>query len=115
MKKGNTASAGERDREVCGEFLHGRDRPATQTLVAFIDEHRDLFGGASIQSAACYRARLQDPPSKLLRPQAPCAPSARTVHTIELKETISEIYKEDLAELSCQDFAVARCTVEAHA
>jgi putative transposase len=33
------------DLEGGGEFLRGRARPATYALVAFIDEHRDRFGG----------------------------------------------------------------------
>lgn len=39
------AEAGKRHLEGCGWFLRGRARPATHTLVAFIDEHRARFGG----------------------------------------------------------------------
>ncbi|MFE1983617.1 hypothetical protein [Streptomyces mirabilis] len=39
-----SAEAGERGLEGCGDFLRGRALPATHTLVAFIDEHRNRFG-----------------------------------------------------------------------
>ena len=116
------AQAGQRDPQGRGEFLRGRARPATHTLVAFIDEHRDRFGGVEPICRVAHRARLQDRPLHLLRPpQTPRTPSARTVRDAELKELISEVYDANYRvygarkiwrELNRQGHRVARCTVE---
>ncbi|MBQ1101320.1 IS3 family transposase, partial [Streptomyces sp. b94] len=100
----------------------GRARPATHTLVAFIDEHRDRFGGVepicrTLTGHDCkiapstyyaYKKRLE-------------TPSARSVRDEKLKVRIQEAYTSNYRvygarkvwrELNRQGHAVARCTVE---
>ncbi|PWI08834.1 IS3 family transposase [Streptomyces sp. NWU339] len=108
--------------KAAAKFLRGRARPATHALVAFINEHRDRFGGVEpicrvltqhgcqIAPAACYAARKRQSES-----------SARTVRDAELKEQIKEVYETDYRvygarkiwrRLNRQGQKVARCTVE---
>ncbi|MFE9446724.1 IS3 family transposase [Streptomyces sp. NPDC006602] len=108
--------------KAAAKFLRGRARPATHTLVAFIDEHRDRFGGVepicrTLTEHDCkiapstyyaYKKRLE-------------TPSARSVRDEEIKERIQEVYTSNYRvygarkiwrELNRQGHAVARCTVE---
>ncbi|MER6532203.1 IS3 family transposase [Streptomyces sp. NPDC001508] len=108
--------------KAAAKFLRGRARPATHALVAFIDEHRDRFGGVepicrTLTGHDCkiapstyyaHRKRLQ-------------TPSARSVRDEELKARIQEVYTSNYRvygarkiwrELNRQGHAVARCTVE---
>ncbi|QDN94741.1 IS3 family transposase [Streptomyces sp. RLB3-6] len=108
--------------KAAGEFLRGRARPAAHTLVAFIDEHRDRFGGVepicrTLTEHDCkiapstyyaYKKRLE-------------TPSARSVRDEELKERIQKVYTSNYRvygarkiwrELNRQGHTVARCTVE---
>ncbi|WP_405652743.1 IS3 family transposase [Streptomyces sp. NBC_00019] len=108
--------------KAAAKFLRGRARPATHTLVAFIDEHRDRFGGVepicrTLTGHDCkiapstyyaYKKRLE-------------TPSARSVRDEKLKVRIQEVYTSNYRvygarkvwrELNRQGHAVARCTVE---
>ncbi|MEF9908540.1 IS3 family transposase [Streptomyces sp. P9-A2] len=101
-------------------FAAELDRP--HTLVAFIDEHRDRFGGVepicrtltehdckiALSTYYAHKKRLK-------------TPSARSVRDEELKERIQEVYASNYRvygarkiwrELNQQGHAVARCTVE---
>ncbi|MEW1654754.1 IS3 family transposase [Streptomyces sp. NPDC093707] len=103
-------------------FLRGRARPATGTLVAFIDEHRDRFGGVepicrTLTEHGCKIA----PSTYYAHHKRRSMPSARTVRDIELKEQISEVFEANYhvygarkvwRELNRQGHRVARCTVE---
>ncbi|MFI8991525.1 IS3 family transposase [Streptomyces antimycoticus] len=108
--------------KAAAKFLRGRARPATHTLVGFIDEHRDRFGGVepicrTLTGHDCkiapstyyaYKKRLE-------------TPSARSVRDEELKVRIQEVHTSNYRvygarkvwrELNRQGHAVARCTVE---
>ncbi|MFD7283621.1 IS3 family transposase [Streptomyces sp. NPDC059862] len=108
--------------KAAAKFLRGRARPATHTLVAFIDEHRDRFGGVepicrtltahdckiALSTYYAHKKRLK-------------TPSARSVRDEELKERILKVYTSNYRvygarkiwrELNRQGHAVARCTVE---
>ena len=116
------AEAGERDPEGRGEFLHGRARPATHTLVAFIDEHRDRFGGVEPICGTLTEHDCQIAPSTYYAHKKRLeTPSARSVRDEELKERIQEVYTSNYRvygarkiwrELNRQGHAAARCTVE---
>ncbi|WP_327375413.1 IS3 family transposase [Streptomyces sp. NBC_01216] len=103
-------------------FLRGRARPATHTLVAFIDEHKGRFGGVE---PICRVLTMHDckiaPSTYYAHHQRQAAPSARTVRDSELKELIQHVYDTNYRvygarkiwrELNRQGVTVARCTVE---
>ncbi|MFJ8828389.1 IS3 family transposase [Streptomyces sp. NPDC102467] len=103
-------------------FLRGRARPATHALVAFIDEHRDRFGGVE---PICRVLTEHDckiaPATYYAHHKRQVTPSARTVRDAQLKEHISEVFEANYRvygarkiwrELNRQGHAVARCTVE---
>ncbi|MCX4745402.1 IS3 family transposase [Kitasatospora sp. NBC_01287] len=108
--------------KAAGEFLRGRARPATPSLVAFVDEHRDRFGGVEpiclvLTEHGCSIA----PSTYYAHKKRVASPSARTVRDKELKELIQEVYHANYRvygarkvwrELARQGHAVARCTVE---
>ncbi|MEU2494050.1 IS3 family transposase [Streptomyces sp. NPDC007883] len=116
------AEAGQRNPEGGGEFLRGRARPATHTLVAFVDEHRDRFGGVEpicrvLTDHDCKIA----PSTYYAHHKRLTAPSARTVRDAELKILIQEAYDANYRvygarkiwrHLNRQGRTVARCTVE---
>ncbi|WP_107473642.1 IS3 family transposase, partial [Streptomyces sp. NRRL S-813] len=114
--------AGERDPEGRGEFLRGRARPATHTLVAFIDEHRDRFGGVEPICRTLTEHGCQIAPATYYAfKKRQLAPSARSVRDEELKEEIKEVYETNYRvygarkiwrQLNRQGHHVARCTVE---
>ncbi|MEU3434701.1 IS3 family transposase [Streptomyces sp. NPDC006863] len=108
--------------KAAAKFLRGRARPATHTLVAFIDEHRDRFGGVEPICRVLTEHDCKIAPStyyahhKRLR-----APAARTVRDAELKPLIQQIFEVNYRvygarkvwrELHRQGHLVARCTVE---
>lgn len=103
-------------------FLRGRPRPATSALVAFIDEHRDRFGGVE---PICRVLTQQDcsiaPSTYYAHKQRQAAPSARQVRDVELRSLITDVYDANYLvygarkvwrELNRQGREVARCTVE---
>ncbi|MGW2512366.1 IS3 family transposase [Streptomyces scopuliridis] len=108
--------------KAAAKFLRGRARPATHTLVAFIDEHRDRFGGVepicrTLTGHGCKIA----PSTYYAHKKRLETPSARSVRDEELKERIQEVYASNYRvygarkiwrELNRQEHAVARCTVE---
>ncbi|NEA87472.1 IS3 family transposase, partial [Streptomyces sp. SID14436] len=116
------AEAGQRDPQSRSVFLRGRARPATHTLVAFIDEHKGRFGGVEpicrvLTDHDCKIA----PSTYYAHHKRLTAPSARTVRDSELKILIQEAYEANYRVygarkiwrlLNRQDVAVARCTVE---
>ncbi|MFE1027108.1 IS3 family transposase [Streptomyces sp. NPDC058818] len=99
-------------------FLRGRARPALETLVAFIDAHRQVFGvepicrvltshGLKIATSTYYAAKNR-------------APSARSVRDAELKTQISRVHTDNFSvygvrkvwrQLHREGIPVARCTV----
>ncbi|MFD9445995.1 IS3 family transposase [Streptomyces sp. NPDC060006] len=99
-------------------FLCGRARPAVEALVAFIDEHRQVFGvepicrvltshGLKIATSTYYAAKNR-------------TPSARSVRDDELKTQISRIHTDNFSvygvrkvwrQLHREGIPVARCTV----
>ncbi|MCX4564443.1 IS3 family transposase [Streptomyces phaeochromogenes] len=99
-------------------FLRGRDRPAVETLVAFIDAHRQEFGvepicrvltshGLKIATSTYYAAKNR-------------APSARSIRDTELKTPISRIHTDNFSvygvrkiwrQLHREGIPAARCTV----
>ncbi|MFF9221156.1 IS3 family transposase [Streptomyces viridosporus] len=103
-------------------FLRGRARPATHTLVAFIDEHKGRFGGVEpicrvLTDHDCKIA----PSTYYAHHKRQATPAAHTVRDAELKTLITEVYEANYRvygarkiwrHLSRQDVAVARCTVE---
>ncbi|MEU0664256.1 IS3 family transposase, partial [Streptomyces lavendulocolor] len=104
------------------EFLRGRARPATSSLVAFIDEHKGRFGGVE---PICRVLTLHDckiaPSTYYAHHKRQATPAARTVRDAELKERISEVFESNYRvygarkiwhELNRQGHVVARCTVE---
>ncbi|MET8008497.1 IS3 family transposase [Streptomyces sp. NPDC005271] len=108
--------------KAAAKFLRGRARPATHTLVAFIDEHRDRFGGVE---PICRTLTEHDckiaPSTYYAHKKRLGSPSARSVRDEELKERIQEVYTSNYRvygarkiwrELNRQGHAVARCTVE---
>ncbi|MEN8649231.1 IS3 family transposase [Streptomyces sp. 21So2-11] len=106
--------------KAAAKFLRGRARPATHTLVAFIDEHRDRFGGVE---PICRTLTEHDcsihPSTYYAHKKRP--PSARAMRDAELALLIVEIFRDNYsvygarkiwAELKRQGHQVARCTVE---
>ncbi|MFE7762847.1 IS3 family transposase [Streptomyces sp. NPDC057438] len=99
-------------------FLRGRARPALETLVAFIDAHRQVFGvepicrvltshGLKIATSTYYAAKNR-------------APSARSVRDAELKTQISRVHTDNFSvygvrkvwrQLHREGIPAARCTV----
>ena len=116
------AEAGERNPEGGGEFLRGRARPATSSLVAFIDEHRDRFGGVEPICRTLTEHDCKIAPSTYYAHHKRLAePSARTVRDADLKPLIHQVFKDNYRvygarkiwrELNRQGHIVARCTVE---
>ncbi|WP_392959821.1 IS3 family transposase [Streptomyces sp. LN245] len=108
--------------KAAGIFLRGRARPATHTLVAFIDEHKDRFGGVEpicrvLTDHDCKIA----PSTYYAHHKRQAAPSARTVRDAELKTLITQAYEANYRvygarkiwrHLNRQNVLVARCTVE---
>ncbi|MEU0914590.1 IS3 family transposase [Streptomyces althioticus] len=103
-------------------FLRGRARPATHALVAFIDEHRDRFGGVEpiCRVLSAHDCKIA-PATYYAHHKRRVTPSARTVRDAELKEHLSEVFEANYRvygarqiwrELNRQGRAVARCTVE---
>ncbi|MFD8514385.1 IS3 family transposase [Streptomyces antimycoticus] len=108
--------------KAAAKFLRGRARPATHTLVAFIDEHRDRFGGVEPICRTLTEHDCKIAPSTYYAHKKRLeTPSARSVRDEELKERIQEVYTSNYRvygarkiwrELNRQGHAVARCTVE---
>ncbi|MFE5550273.1 IS3 family transposase [Streptomyces sp. NPDC056534] len=103
-------------------FLRGRARPATSSLVAFIDEHRDRFGGVE---PICRMLTMHDckiaPSTYYAHRKRLDNPSPRTVRDEELKPLVRKVFEVNYRvygarkvwrELNRQGHAVARCTVE---
>ncbi|MFJ8856780.1 IS3 family transposase [Streptomyces sp. NPDC102437] len=108
--------------KAAAKFLRGRARPATHTLVAFIDEHRDRFGGVEpiCRTLTGHDCKIA-PSTYYAHKKRLETPSARSVRDEELKERIQEVYTSNYRvygarkiwrELNRQEHAVARCTVE---
>ncbi|MFP3119997.1 IS3 family transposase [Streptomyces sp. Iso 434] len=108
--------------KAAAKFLRGRARPATHTLVAFIDEHRDRFGGVE---PICRTLTEHDckiaPSTYYAHKKRLAAPSARAVRDAELKELIRQVHTDNYRvygarkiwrELNRRGHPVARCTVE---
>ncbi|MFB7501470.1 IS3 family transposase [Streptomyces sp. NPDC056161] len=117
-----TTTEGQRDPQGRGKFLRGRARPATHTLVAFIDEHRDRFGGVEpiCRTLTEYDCKIA-PSTYYAHKKRLAAPSARSVRDAQLKELISQVHTANYRvygarkvwrELNRQGRVVARCTVE---
>ncbi|MYV44819.1 hypothetical protein GT031_04135, partial [Streptomyces sp. SID2888] len=75
-------------------FLRGRARPATHTLVAFVNEHKDRLGGVEpicriLTDHDCKIA----PSTYYAHHKRQATPAARTVRDIELKTPITEVYE----------------------
>ncbi|WSJ89904.1 IS3 family transposase [Streptomyces sp. NBC_01304] len=116
-------AVGVRDLEGRGELLHGRVRPATHTLVAFIDEHRDRFGG--VEPTICrvlteHGCKIAPATYFALR-KCQLAPSPRSVRDEKLKEQIKQVYEANYrgygarkawSQLNRQGQKVARCSTE---
>ncbi|MGW4551867.1 IS3 family transposase [Streptomyces violaceorubidus] len=108
--------------KAAAKFLRGRARPATHALVAFIDEHRDRFGGVEpicrvLTGHDCKIA----PSTYYAHKKRMIDPSARTVRDTELKELIRQVHTDNYRvygarkiwrELNRRGHEVARCTVE---
>ncbi|MFD6326089.1 IS3 family transposase [Streptomyces sp. NPDC058442] len=108
--------------KAAAKFLRGRARPATHALVAFIDEHRDRFGGVEpiCRMLAEHDCKIA-PSTYYAHKKRLHAPSARRMRDAELKERIQNVYTSNYRvygarkiwrELNRQGHAVARCTVE---
>ncbi|WP_406430441.1 IS3 family transposase [Streptomyces sp. NBC_00631] len=108
--------------KAAAKFLRGRARPATHALVAFIDEHRDRFGGVEpiCRTLTAHDCKIA-PSTYYAHRKRLDTPSARSVRDEELKERIQEVYTSNYRvygarkiwrELNRQGHAVARCTVE---
>ncbi|MEU8140260.1 IS3 family transposase [Streptodolium elevatio] len=103
-------------------FLRGRARPATHALVAFIDEHRDRFGGVEpICHVLTGHGVSIAPSTYYAHRQRLRRPSARTVRDAELKAVIREVFDANFRvygarkiwrELHRRGHPAARCTVE---
>ncbi|MFJ7593478.1 IS3 family transposase [Streptomyces sp. NPDC097617] len=108
--------------KAAAKFLRGRARPATHTLVAFIDEHRARFGGVEPICRTLTEHDCKIAPSTYYAHNKRLAePSARTLRDEELKPVIREVFATNYRvygarkiwrELNRQGHAVARCTVE---
>ncbi|MFJ8676384.1 IS3 family transposase [Streptomyces sp. NPDC093589] len=103
-------------------FLRGRARPATHTLVAFIDEYKGRFGGVEPICGVLTDHDCKIAPSTYYaHHKRQAKPAARTLRDAELKGLIKEAYEANYRvygarkiwrHLNRQDVAVARCTVE---
>ncbi|WP_245985297.1 IS3 family transposase [Streptomyces tateyamensis] len=100
-------------------FLRGRARPATHALVAFIDEHRDRFGGVEPICRTLTANDCSIHPSTYYAHKSG-ATSARARRDAELVPLIREIHKSNYgvygyrkvwAELNRRGHTVAQCTV----
>ncbi|MFI5987736.1 IS3 family transposase [Streptomyces sp. NPDC051555] len=108
--------------KAAAKFLRGRARPATSSLVAFIDEHRDRFGGVEPICRTLTEHDCKIAPSTYYAHHKRLAkPSARTVRDADLKPLIHQVFKDNYRvygarkiwrELNRQGHIVARCTVE---
>ncbi|MEU3735100.1 IS3 family transposase [Streptomyces sp. NPDC033538] len=108
--------------KAAAKFLRGRARPATHALVAFINEHRDRFGGVEPICRVLTEHDCKIAPSTYYAHHKRLqAPSARSVRDAELKEKIEQIHTSNYRvygarkiwrELNRQSHPVARCTVE---
>ncbi|WAX77164.1 IS3 family transposase [Streptomyces sp. KMM 9044] len=97
-------------------------RPATHTLVAFIDEHRDRFGGVEPICRTLTEHDCKIAPSTYYAAKKRAAqPSARQVRDAVLKDAITEVHESNFRvygarkiwhELHRQGHEVARCTIE---
>ncbi|MEU2339060.1 IS3 family transposase [Streptomyces sp. NPDC013172] len=103
-------------------FLRGRARPATHALVAFIDEHRDRFGGVEpiCRTLTAHDCKIA-PSTYYAHKKRRQTPSARSVRDEALKARIQDVYTSNYRvygarkiwrELNRQGHGVARCTVE---
>ncbi|MDA4893423.1 IS3 family transposase [Streptomyces sp. MS2A] len=112
------AATGQRDLEGGVGFLRGRARPAVETLVAFIDAHRQVFGvepicrvltghGLKIATSTYYAAKSR-------------TPSTRAVRDAELKAHINRVHTDNFSvygvrkvwrQLHREGIPAARCTV----
>ncbi|WAL70317.1 IS3 family transposase [Kitasatospora sp. YST-16] len=106
--------------KAAGAFLRGRARPATPSLVAFIDEHRGRFGGVEPICHVLTEHGCSIAPSTYYAFNAR-PPSARSVRDAELKTLIKQVFEANFRvygarkiwhELNRQGHSVARCTVE---
>ncbi|MCH5678000.1 IS3 family transposase [Streptomyces gilvus] len=108
--------------KAAAKFLRGRARPATHALVAFIDEHRDRFGGVEpiCRTLTAHDCKIA-PSTYYAHKKRLQTPSTRSVRDEALKERIQEVYASNYRvygarkvwrELNRQGHAVARCTVE---
>ncbi|MFG2525398.1 IS3 family transposase [Streptomyces sp. NPDC048527] len=99
-----------------------RRQPATHTLVAFIDEHRDRFGGVEpiCRTLTAHDCKIA-PSTYYAHKKRLQTPSARSVRDEALKERIRDVFTSNYRvygarkiwrELNRQGHAVARCTVE---
>ncbi|MGY4927213.1 IS3 family transposase [Streptomyces sp. 900105755] len=108
--------------KAAAKFLRGRARPATHALVAFIDEHRDRFGGVEPICRVLTEHDCKIASSTYYAHKKRMAvPSARTVRDTELRELIRQVHTDNYRvygarkiwrELNRRGHAVARCTVE---
>jgi putative transposase len=108
------AAPGQRDPQVRGGFLRGGARPPTQTMIAYIDEHREAYGVEPICEV------LPIAPSTYYDARSRPA-STRARSDAELKERIGQLHAENFSvygarkvwrQLRREGVQVARCTVE---
>ncbi|MFF7249421.1 IS3 family transposase [Embleya sp. NPDC008237] len=101
-------------------FLRGRARPATHTLVAFIDEHRDRFGGVEpiCTVLTAHDCRIHPSTYYAFKKRVPSARSVRDAQLIALIRDVHEtnygVYgvRKVWVELKRRGRTdVARCTV----
>ncbi|MDJ0347669.1 IS3 family transposase, partial [Streptomyces sp. H10-C2] len=106
--------------KAAAKFLRGRARPATPTLVAFIDEHRDRFGGVEPICRTLTEHDCSIHPSTYYAHNKR-TPSARSLRDAELAPLIVAIHRDNYsvygarkiwAELKRRGHQAARCTVE---
>ncbi|MEU1444023.1 IS3 family transposase [Streptomyces mirabilis] len=108
--------------KAAAKFLRGRARPATHTLVAFIDEHRARFGGVEpiCRTLTEYDCKIA-PSTYYAHKKRLAEPSLRTLRDADLKPVIHEVFATNYRvygarkiwrELNRQGHPVARCTVE---
>ncbi|WP_196922394.1 IS3 family transposase [Micromonospora vinacea] len=101
-------------------FLRGRARPATHTLVRFIDEHKARFGGVEPICRALTGHGLKIAASTYYKAKA-VPPSARSVQDARLLDEIRRVHVANYGvygarkvwrQLRRDGVEVARCTVE---
>ncbi|MFE6904689.1 IS3 family transposase [Streptomyces sp. NPDC057717] len=116
------------NQHCCNHWLNLRRlcsrqaRPATHSLVAFIDEYKRRFGGVEPICRVLTDHDCKIAPSTYYAHHTRQArPAARTLRDTELKRLIREAYEANYRvygarkiwrHLNRQDVAVARCTVE---